>query len=249
MIVLHIGLPRTATTFLQQDVFRKIEGINFIDGSQLKEKNLDPIFKTIIKSKNKKANLLYKYLDPRNDKVNLVSCEGFYGDYFNKEFNPTQNMTNLHDCFPTARIIFCKRDYESFIKSFYNLYIRLGGTKNYEDFLEHHIDKKNFQYKDFIQHLYNLFGKNNVLIYDFKDFTKDSENVIKKICDFIGVNVPKYDSKKRMVSLSRRQLKLVQCFNHLFRTRFNRHGIIPWKFNITPPRLIIEKYNKWRKAE
>lgn len=248
-IFLHIGLPRTATTFLQQEVFSKIENINFIDGSHPHNNPLKIVFKSIINSENTKSHLLYNYLI--EDRLNLISYEGFFGNYFCKEFNSFQNTKNLFEIFPSSKIIFCLREYNSLIKSLYNLYIRKGGTKNFDKFVEKHINQNNFIFNNYVDYLYKLFGKHNVFIYNFEDFNINPIDNIKSICSFMQVDVPSFKNRKVMKSFSDDQLKVIKLLNNLFKTNFNSNGLIPWPFNITVPRLIMEflfhkKFNIFR---
>jgi hypothetical protein len=104
-IIIHIGLHKTGTTFLQKYFYPKLEDVQYINST-------DPI---------------HKLTDGLNDKTGklLISSEGFSGNPF-KESWLRQFYTSLRfikKIFPYCRIILGLRDHKNLAISLYSQYI------------------------------------------------------------------------------------------------------------------------------
>ena len=184
-IFIHVGLPKTGTTFLQEKVFPKMD-VNFIY----------------------KENLVTAKLSL--DKVNLISDEDLSHKIDIFGTNKYEIANRIHRLFPNAKIIVVFREKEKWLKSLYNQYLKSFYRPyiSFEKFRNIMIESGALEFDKYEQHLKNLFD--DVLVLQFEDMKKDVYEFVSKICEFMGVDVPDFDTTPVNVSLNERQLKLIQ---------------------------------------
>jgi len=185
-LYIHVGLPKTGTTFLQEEIFKKMKNIRYIRDLDITSYVLDDR-KTIISHEN-----LAGVSNP-----SPASHRFIIADY-------------LHKLFPDAKIIVGIRDKDSWLYSLYSQHIRNGGSLSFEEFLAK-FDKRCLDFEEYISYLKSLFSE--VYVYRFEDLIRNKAEFVKKLCDFIGEPVPRYKDKKRRVSLKSYQLKTIRFIN------------------------------------
>lgn len=197
-VVFHLGLSKTGTTFFQKNVFPYLDGVEFFDNGCF----------------NLCSNL-------SKDKVNLVSDETFSNDYlwFNNasRFEVAERLFRL---FPQARILLFTRELGSFKQSMYKEYVIWGGSLGFDKW-ESWCKLSNpsiFDFDKYIKYLRFLFD--DVLVIDFKDLQQDSEEVVGRVCGFIGVDVPVFDKHHLNVGLDEKAIGRWRWWNSHFRNRF-----------------------------
>lgn len=204
-------MNRTGTTFLQKRVFPFLEGVNYI-----------PLY-----LKNKYAR--NPFLQKVDNNKTLISNENFcFFTYYHDIDSDTkfyasgeEILYRLKKCFPNARIIFCTRNKDSWLRSVYNNLVKNGYAYDFEHFLEHveYLDIDNF-----VKVLNELF---DVFVYSFEDFVKDKKKVVSDICSFIGVSVPDdIDYSIINYSYSDSLVKKLVKWNSLFFSDLNPDGFI-----------------------
>lgn len=224
--ILHIGMPRTGTTFLQHEVFPKLN-IRYISPEFFKYGHIGTLAE------------FYSYILERDT---LISNENVYCDMWSKKDTRFERLEILHKLFPHAKIIFGVRDKEALKKSWYKKSIGVGATWNYEEFLKN-INLNLFEYEPYVEKLRELFS--NVYVYRFEDFVKNPEEIIKNICNFIGVEMPEIEKeaykRKWNIGYTEKQIKIARKLNKIFKTRLNPDGIIPLHYKWHPHRIILQK--------
>lgn len=195
-IYLHIGLHKTGTSFLQKLIFPKLKDIDYYNPK------FDDVFK--IKPKN----------------ITLISNEAVAGNpYSLNKKDRYETLNFIKKLFPKANIIFVKRKPKYWINSLYKQYIRSGGVYNFQRWFNEIFDF------DFLDDKYeNELKKNfkNVLILDYEELKEKPETFIKKLCNFIGVNVPSYENKTIYSSYTERQIVICRFFNRIgFKRKLN----------------------------
>lgn len=104
---------------------------------------------------------------------------------------------NIADCCPDARLIFILRDPVERIWSHYRLGIYLGHLPPTADFSELIRDKQSEwrqrmvdigMYKNHLDRYLTYFDEEQIKIFLFKEVVKNTNNAVKKIFDFIGVD-------------------------------------------------------------
>ena len=238
-------MQRTGTTFLQYNVFPFIKEVNLVDFNR-KDGGVDGDYEI----KNFLINIedydksffgdkVYSHF--REDKINLISEENIYCEMFSKEDKRLLKIKKIKEFFPDAKIIFSVRKPERLMVSWYVKYVMKGGVLCFRDYLEKIENVDKFNYEFYIDLLYGLFGESNVYTYALEDLKRDPENIIKDICDFIGVDVPSFSLEKRNVSYSLGQLKISLILNRLFKTPLNKNGLISVHEGHIPHRYIFNR--------
>ena len=138
----HVGLHKTGSTFLQSEVFPKLEDVNlisFYDNNLLKKdfeylQSINPIFI----DENRLDNIK-KYFFASKKKI-LVSSEQFSGNFsFQITGSGGQfylNMEILKRIFPDAKIVIIFRNQLDLIISHYKDEVAFGVTTGFDDWLE-----------------------------------------------------------------------------------------------------------------
>jgi len=203
-IYIHVGLHKTGTTFLQENVFPFCD-INFFKKP------------AIIKTELKEG-------------VNLISDEELSIGPHRKNCIAERYVfiDNLKRLFPDAKIILCTREEQSWKESLYAQYIRYGGFLSKEDFLAS-IDAEYFKVDKYREYIEERFDE--VLVCSFEELCADNDAYVQKICQFMGIETPEYKKSRKNVSLADRQLTLLRFLDRFFST--DRHdGLLPcslWK--------------------
>jgi hypothetical protein len=192
--IVHIGFPKTATTYLQWEVFPYLMGIKYVDYNACRD-----VFPQIISTDILDHDLetlrrkMEKYEEA--DKINLYSFESLAGSpYSLKGMNRSLIAETLKKV-GFNKVIITVRSQHNSIDSYYRQYIVHGGTLRFKKWLDIH-DKRPWMHKHFslsylkydllVEHYQNLFGKENVYVINSNDFKSDNELSVKKLCDFIG---------------------------------------------------------------
>jgi len=210
-LVIHIGLNRTGTTFLQTKVFPFLKNVNYI-----------PLYL------NNKYACNPFMLKTEDGKTTLISNENFC--FFIKHTDVDKDtkyyadseiiLKRLKKVFPDASIILCVREKDNWLKSVYNNSVKNGYVHSFEHFLKH---TECVDIDSFVKTLKKLFD--DVFIYCFEDFIKDKEKIVADICRFIGTDVPSdIDYRKVNKSLSNKDIKKMLIFNKLFVSKLNPNG-------------------------
>lgn len=190
-IIIHVGLHKTGTTFLQHEIFPKIENINIIQPSHIWTAKLHP------------------------SKINLVSDEGLSGLPFSDNTTENRflllNKIKLH--FPNAKIIIGLREKNSLVLSLYKHHIKRGGMLPFNKWYTDELNKDYLDFDKYINHIKSLFD--DVFIYHFEELKKDADTIIANMCRFMGVGVPLYENKKHNVGYIDEQIPIA-CFLNQF---------------------------------
>ena len=215
-LFIHVGLPKTGTTFLQQEVFPKIENVNFA---------MFPDYRTT----------LYP------NKINIIGDEFLShvsympGRDANQRFEIAKR---LQGSYPDAKIIIGIRDQKSWLRSLYNQYVRAGGIHEYDYWFENMFNKDFLDTESYINFLKKSFKK-GVYVYRFEDMKKNYSVWIKDLCDFIGCDVPKIERKKHNVGWGKNRIKIALFFNKFFKSPVNpEKGFFTWREWHSPRKIL-----------
>jgi len=234
-IFLHIGIQRTGTTFLQQKIFPIIEEINTVN---LGFKELNSLIKNT-EHYNDDQILKKSYSRFKQDKINLITNENIWWHPWTKGDEKFDKLEKIKQLFPKAKIIFGTREKTDMLLSLYTRDVMDGSIRSFQKFQEEIVNINDLNYQPYIDHLIDVFDKKNVYIYKFEDMKKDIHSHVKKICDFIGVNVPDFTNKRVNAGYSLWQLKVSLVLNSFFKTWLNSKGIIPILYPLLPHRIIF----------
>ena len=184
-IVLHPGLFKTGTTFLQKGFFPFLDNVNLI------------------------VSQYFKNWDVQEGKINIISEENLSlsRPLFYDHRKAILVLDYLHKLFPNAKIIIGTREKISWLRSCYNQFIR--DTGEYVSFETYYDEYKDFMDVDvYLKEIKNRWE--NVFVYH-QETLRDE---LKPMCDFIGCSFPVFYLDKRFnVSLSDNQLRVLRFFN------------------------------------
>ena len=233
-------MHKTGTTFLQWNVYP------FLDVNYLWHFFYKSPFKDILTLKKevdyeKVRQKLSKILS--KDKVNIISEENIYTYQFTKEDDRFKRLDRIKKVFPKARIIFGSRKAEDSLISWYVEYVAVGGVLDYQGFLDKYMNLDKLDYESYIKKLHEFYGKKNVFIYSISELRKDQDQVIKNICNFIGIKPPEnYRRKPARIGYGFGLLKLSLFLNRFFKTRVNKNGLIPCWGPILPQNVVFHSF-------
>ncbi len=245
--LIHIGYPKTATTWLQQEFFPKLSSHRLVPREQIKEALIRP---SPFEFDPQQA--FQKLTGDFGDSL-VLSEELLVGSIRSGGFNlmHTEQMAHrLHKSFPSASILLFIRSQPEIITSGYAQYIRDGGRETIAQYLNAEkrpqmVRLRSFNYAflnypEIISMYRNLFpGK--VYVYLYEDFASDPA---KFVSDFVRVH--DLEIRTETVNYSQRNERLKNISvrrlgNRLYRLRF-----------LSPARLTFGKVNSqsfFRKKE
>jgi len=208
--ILHIGYPKTGTTWFQKEFFPKINNYKFFDPFALKKLFGEKI--SMVSPKEVK-NKLYQ---PKEKLI--ISDESMIGGFRKIQHNALQYKSAFN--FATV-IIFIRNQFE-FLLSAYSQYIKEGGVKRINDFL--FMEDKNslyggkkYLYDYTIQIYQEIFGKENVHVYLFEDFRINPKLFIHEFCKRYNfkINLNELNFARKNKKLSSILLSLKRYSNYL----------------------------------
>lgn len=262
--IIHIGLPKTATTFFQNCVWPFVRGYTYLSRPYTQHNHAfnqlhyadDTLYK---------KDLLIEELKQIHASRLLISDESFSGKtVFFSYLNRTMIAKRLKEVFPKAEIILFLRDQRDMILSQYSSYITMPyGTKRIEDLF--YKPRRNYVYTDYLskptqydmQSLYyntndyfihldcflylpfvdlyrNLFDKCHVFLYE--DFVRDRASTVSRLEEIVGEPIKIKSSTPRNVSLTYSQLERRRKANQVSPIITNKYArkLIQIAMNVFP---------------
>ncbi|MBN2892249.1 MAG: sulfotransferase domain-containing protein [Bacteroidales bacterium] len=203
-IFFHVGLSKTASTYLQNRFFNKIVGINYI-GNHNYEKYHEIIEQSV------------------SDKI-LVSRE------FDRQYNI--ELEKFAAIYPDAKIIIVLRQHDSWMASQYRRYLKNGGYKEFEQFFDIENNRGLWDIEDVLfypklQKINELFSEKPLVIF-YEDIKKDIFAVFDQITKYTGTKYNREDINltSKHKSYSEKQLKFVKKACRIFKNDYRSKKII-----------------------
>ncbi len=247
-LVFHIGLPRVASTTLQQSVFPASDEINFVNFKQNESPMLNMI---MIKNLN---HLITKDFLEHNDEdikkavlsrckknmVNVVSNEDIYsGEMWVNEDQRYKRIEKLKRCFPNSCILLGIRNKEKLLLSWYKKYIVNGGVLSFNSFKEEWIVESLLDWQPYCDFVTDFFD--DVYVYRLADVKNDFNKFIDELFGWLGCRIPDdIVNKQWNRGYSLWQLKFARLSNNLFQTKCNPDGLLPIHHKWIPYRIIFQ---------
>lgn len=169
-LVVHIGLHKTGTTFLQEQIFPNIESYQLIRGW------------------NSIREMVSVY---DKSKTFLISDEGLSGDFINGSYKNSyfNNISMIRELFVNPKIIVGFRRHDQFILSLYKQYLHQGGHENFENFFDLNnnclISPSEIYYTPRIEKLEEIFGE--VFVYTQETLSNRQPEFIKALSEFLQI--------------------------------------------------------------
>ncbi|MBL7056460.1 sulfotransferase domain-containing protein [Candidatus Woesearchaeota archaeon] len=230
-LYLHIGLPKTGTTFLQKNIFCKLKAVNYIEVRE--EKSFwNLIFNDYSAADEKKVkNFVAKRSKNGN---NFVSFENFSGDsYFPNSRKRKELLKTIKTIFSdyNLTIILILREQTDLVSSMYKHFLHLGGTLNPEQFAygkESDFDIEKYFYDELITEVKSIFGKNKVHIDLYENFKSNKIKFLESFLGFLGEKtIPQFEDKLVYKGYGAFQMKTIMFLNRYFQSQVKPHNMIP----------------------
>jgi hypothetical protein len=241
--LIHIGLHKTGTTFLQANVFSA-------PGSCFRQVwSFGEIAERIILPHPMRFDpaaqradfdrAFDRAFDGRG--VPVVSHEALSGVPSAGRYHGFEVAGRIHAIFPDARILIGVREQRSMIRSLYDEYVVRGGVDTAEDFLGVGLIRTgfrplcrldHFEYDLIWRRYAELFGPENVLVAPLERLGLDQSAYLARLCAFSGVpDMTLADLPRRNVGRGALTMEIERRLNHVIRFkrgRFEGYGAYPW---------------------
>ena len=219
-IIVHGGLHKTATTFMQNSVFPLWEGLAFSSFESL--------------------NYTLKKM---HDKDLLISNEGVFGSPWypwDGSFSTTWAENRLQ-CLQSLKRFTCVdgmivsfRKHSDLLKSLYCQYVQEGGYERFEKFfdLKHNsglIKKEDIVFEDIISVIEKTFGI-KAFVFFSEELKTDLFNLVSDLEKYIGGSKPEIKKiifSRNNESIGHYQLLVMRNINRYSRSILNERGFLP----------------------
>lgn len=223
-IYLHIGLPRTGTTWLQEIVFPHLRGVTYVNiAPQHNLGQLGPLLHDLVDLCNNPTDervgdrlpdARCRVLDRLPSESLLLSNE----NHFNgmpatpSDLDLPRILRNLKSLCPDVRIILVLRRQSEILPSLYAQRIYFGGeTITFEQYLEIYGEKlvPYLTYVALVETLFDIIGRDRVYIDFFERFRRNNSRFVKRMLNWVGATAGWTPSRSRRFtnpSMSRREL-------------------------------------------
>ncbi len=210
-VFFHVGLPKTASTFLQRNVFPFFKGIHFVKKHDFKFRD------QIISQTEANVVLLSTELDISSEK-----------DY--------KKLASVAEKYPNTKPIVVFRKHASWVGSKYKYYLRKHGTLSFEDYFdmdgdEGKLGQKNLNFYKRIELLEDYF-KTRPLVMFQEEFKHQPKKAIDVLAKFTHATYNESDIKISSVkkAYSEHALYYVRRLNRWYNYDHSNIKNPVWKF-------------------
>jgi hypothetical protein len=209
IIYFHIGYPKTATTFLQKNFFKKHPKLNYLSRHYGKidthlSNILTKIFDLNDKDFKKKKFFLKKELNNVNflkNKVNLISEEDILCQRLVRDNDIIKTLKRINYIFNNEKIIikyfYFVRNQKNIVVSCYRQFYLSYFFTRYPKF-DQFLGKRNkgipkeifdsFKYNKIYSSLRKIVGKNNIKIFIYEDLKNNSKKCLQQLCKYLNIH-------------------------------------------------------------
>ncbi|SDK79662.1 hypothetical protein SAMN05661010_00117 [Modicisalibacter muralis] len=241
MLIIHVGAHKTGTTTIQnflkkEPVILKNSSINYIDiykdvGAGLVSK-LQPEDDLYLKMR-----VLYSVRDKidrnyEDDKVNIISSESFFGDFYQAYKNQKYIYSILSEVFSgySLRVAYLERDISDFFTSLYIQSVQQGRCWSEKKYFEL-TGINNFSWDEAYTNAISCFGEDRVIRIKMEDASRHEYGLIGGFFKEIGceLNSSMIESNEELkkynknISYGRKEVMLARVFNKLTFSKFNKY--------------------------
>lgn len=222
MNVVHVGYPKTGTTFLQWNIFPQLKSWNFIDYHQSHATFMDLVYLDRLDYEEKLVRKrLLRVLKANTN--NIASYEALTGAPFTfKGANRSEIPLRLKSL-GFDKVIITIRNQTDILDSLYRQYVVQGGVMKFNDFLnldlrwDPYIRAFNLDYLKYdrlVQCYHEVFGKDNVLVLS-QEWMKHNPGLFsEKLEAVLGEKLSFEASKEANKALTNFSIGLLRRINH-----------------------------------
>lgn len=251
-VVLHVGLPKAGSTYLQKAVFPNIDDVFFLgrdDG--LISRYLDYIswknpFTLDLRRARKEIEAS---LAERSENHALFSREAFFGNFYTTFVCNRTTAEALKTAFPDAKVVIVLRRQDRITESAYKQALHQGHSVGLRKFLGYRdgcfdlqriplqdasatFDVTQLNWYRLVRNYYDLFGRDNVLVLPQELLRKDQMAFLEQFYDFTGLK-PYFPSAADVPPINRGysflSAQIARGLNRFLVRPWNGCGFIPEK--------------------
>ena len=215
-VCIHVGLPKTGTTFLQEEVFPNLSQVNYL-GKRLALRETRGVAylsegisqfchallsETIHYREHEQRRLFERHVEPalEDKRINLVSEESFSDGTVDRGLIAER----FCDLFGPVKFLIAIRRQQDLAQSMYSDFLkRIPDERtrhlNFDRWLEMHwrrlqgswferSELVRFQYYDLVAHYARLVGRDNVGVLVFEEMKDDPPCFTRRLAGFLGVD-------------------------------------------------------------
>jgi hypothetical protein len=225
--VFHIGYHKTASTWLQSEVFTNIDGRTWTGTRGL----VDAALRDLARADDRHYSpgvlgALRDDLVARDDRPVLFSYEGMSGRLWHADDTGTRSLERIARLEPEASILLLVREQQSMLGSIYFQYLYEGGTLGPESFCVEpsgpgwRFAPEHLAYDRLVRLAIDLFGPDRVCVLPYELLTSDSERFLDHLGQFLGVSIDRTRIRFQRTheSPSAPSLRLLVHWNRAFRS-------------------------------
>lgn len=241
-VFVHVGYPKTASTWLQTRVFSNHPDFDYW--------HQDPGFDWVDKVVNlhdfdfdAKA-LRERFLadrGPGSGRHAMISFEALVGDVFAGAWDTCRIAERLRAVLGEARIIISIREQVSMLDSLYKQYLAQGGIGSVKSFLglrpagRTHFSLNYLRYDRVVGYYRSLFGEDSVYVCLYEQLLESPDAFLRRLSDFLGIDGFDVDErsmrKKENPGFSAFSTAVARVANRFLYSDFNPVPLVP-------PRLV-----------
>lgn len=240
--VIHVGFPRTGTTWVQVDFLPKVKNLACLGKPYLAGKEFRCLLNQFVGEnalefsgnnyrKDFENHIQRKKNYIKANRVKIISFELLTGELFS-DHNAKEFADRIKETFGSMKILVTIREQSAMIESLYRYYVMAGGNLHIREFLysrksiatdifKNQLLFRKFRYDKYFFYLEKLFGKNKIKLLPFELLEKSPIEFAKEFLDFCGVGLPEFQTvktKKRRASHSFAGVSALRLFNQIVST-------------------------------
>lgn len=226
-IILHVGLHKTGTTFLQDRVFPELPGVRFVHPLHYAQASDGPIERFMLELFFRNAahidvdhhrKAIAAWLARVEEPTVLISSEAIVGWPIENHSNFRVNADLLAELFPSAQVVFVVRRQDRWVESAYSQVLKAGFSTSIERYLNFregrfqrynvglyhgpNVDARDLDWGPFDAHYRRRFGERAVCTLPFELFTRDSDAFLRHIYAFMAVEGGPFPDASQRVNTS-----------------------------------------------
>jgi hypothetical protein len=242
-VAVHIGYHKTATTWLQHDVFPHHPQLHsYVAGRVWK----DPFLRCIVADTDRefdteRARAAYEQGLVRlgslgASDVVVVSAERLSGHAASGGYDTFRIAERLRATLPEARVLIVVRSQIEMIESEYRQLVgegyagRISSLWSSDPWKTTGFDLGHYEYDGLVREYQDRFGADRVAVFTYEGIVAERSRFLDRLADFVGVTpfAPATGGNARDVhpGLPNRGLGLLRAMNHLRRSELNRFPIV-----------------------
>lgn len=214
-IYIHVGLPKTATTFLQTEIFPQLpilytdhkrsnfeESLRIEEVHHLHSTSQYAVNETFTARVEEQLQSLFSETERRRL---LISDESLVGGWYINYLSGPNIQQMLSHFFPEATILITIRRQDTFLKSLYATSLSNGNPLTFHQFMNYrggsfgqyqrisppNIDIRTLNWNAVVESYENHFGQENVFVVPFELIHDSVKSYIQAITSPLGVSLPR----------------------------------------------------------